>query len=66
MGRAIWHLPKDNVAAVDEKVDAGVDDDEEVVDGDHVARPVGEVCEEEERKNKVEIPHNGPSAMMVK
>ena len=24
--RAIWHLPKDNVAAVDEKVEARVDD----------------------------------------
>ena len=42
--RAIRHLPKDNVAAVDEKVEAGVDDDEEVVDGDHVARPVRKVC----------------------
>ena len=38
------YLPKDNVAAVDEKVDARVDDDEKVVDGDHVARPVRKVC----------------------
>ena len=37
-------LPEDNVAAVDDEVEAGVDDDEEVVDGDHVARPVRKVC----------------------
>ena len=42
--RNILYLPKDNVAAVDEKVDARVDDDEKVVDGDHVARPVRKVC----------------------
>ena len=37
-------VPKDNVAAVDEKVDARVDDDEKVVDGDDVASPVRKVC----------------------
>ena len=41
--RTIRHSPKDNVAAVDEKVEARVDDDEQVVDGDHVARPVGKI-----------------------
>ena len=51
--RAIWHSPKDNVAAVDEEVEARVDDDEEVVDGDHVARPVGKVC-----KKKIFQPWN--------
>ena len=41
--RRILYLPKDNVAAVNEKVEARVDDDEKVVDGDHVARPVRKV-----------------------
>ena len=36
-------VPKDNVAAVDEKVEARVDDDEKMVDGDHVARPIRKV-----------------------
>ena len=60
--RAIWHSPKDNVAAVDEKVEARVDDDEEVVDGDHVARPVGKVC----KIKKIFQPSEDPNSLFVK
>ncbi len=35
--------PEHDVPAVDDEVDARVDDDEQVVDGDHVARPRGEL-----------------------
>ncbi len=36
-------LPEDQVLAVDGKVEGGVDDDEQVVDHDHVLGPQGKL-----------------------